>query len=227
MSRIIASAGIRGAHQLVDLADAKLREAIESKGEDCAVEFPNTGYYLPIIYSMTGESVETLGQMEKTLDSCKELLPPVPKGSVWLPYLGQALDAGMATLFAEEVDGAELVVVGAAAPHGGVDPAVGARAAEQLFRSSLVDAVDHLASVDVEAVVVDFGRDGELTFAGQDLGAGCVFRAGTGVECPFCGMSRSFVAFANGDVTGSFSYHLLGPIVATSFAAFIFAVFTA
>ena len=77
------------------------------------------------------------------------------------------------------------------------------------------------------AVVVDFGRNGELTLAGRDLGAGCVFRAGTGADCPFCGMSRSFVALGNGDVTGSFSYHLLGPIVATSFAAFIFAVFTA
>ena len=76
----------------------------------------------------------------------------------------------------------------------------------------------------VLSVVVDFGHDGELTLAGQDLGAGCVFRLSTGTECPFCGMSRSFVALANGDLMGSFSYHLLGPVVATSFAAFIIAV---
>jgi hypothetical protein len=79
----------------------------------------------------------------------------------------------------------------------------------------------------VFAVVVDFGHDGELTLAGQDLGAGCAFRSSTGADCPFCGMSRSFVALADGSVTDSFSFHLLGPIVATAFAAFIVAVFIA
>ncbi|MHC4193796.1 MAG: hypothetical protein ACYSP9_06440, partial [Planctomycetota bacterium] len=27
-----------------------LGKAIEQKGKDCKVEFPNTGYYIPIIY---------------------------------------------------------------------------------------------------------------------------------------------------------------------------------
>jgi hypothetical protein len=79
----------------------------------------------------------------------------------------------------------------------------------------------------VLAFMVDFGHDGELTLAGQDLVAGCVFRAGTGADCPFCGMSRSFVALADGDLMGAISFHLLGPLVAASFAAFIIAVFIA
>ena len=76
----------------------------------------------------------------------------------------------------------------------------------------------------VLAFVVDLGHEGELTFAGQELGAGCVFRSTSGAECPFCGMSRSFVSLADGDLSGSVSYHPLGPVVAASFAAFIFAV---
>ena len=34
MSRIIATAAIRGAHSIVKQAEEKLREAIESKGKD-------------------------------------------------------------------------------------------------------------------------------------------------------------------------------------------------
>ena len=31
------------------------------------------------------------------------LLPPAPADALWLPYLGHALDAGMAALFADEI----------------------------------------------------------------------------------------------------------------------------
>ena len=60
MSKIIASAAIRGAHKIAKQAEDILSRAIEEKGKDCPVEFPNTGYFLPIIYSMTGKAVETL-----------------------------------------------------------------------------------------------------------------------------------------------------------------------
>jgi len=111
MSKLIASAAIRGAYKIVAKAEKKLNEAIEAKGEDCRVEFPNTGYYLPIIYGMTGEAVETLGQMKKIIQIAKSLLPPIPSGQNWLPYLGHTLDAGMAALFAEEIiEGCKYVV---------------------------------------------------------------------------------------------------------------------
>ena len=60
MSRIICTAAIRGAHKIVKQAEENLREAVESKGKDTKVEFPNNGYYLPIIYSATGLAVKTL-----------------------------------------------------------------------------------------------------------------------------------------------------------------------
>ena len=100
MSKIICSAAIRGAHAIVERAEKSVSAAIEAKGEDCKVEFPNTGYYLPVIYGMLGEAVETLGQMKPILKRTKGLLPPVPAEKNWIPYLGQTLDAGMATLFA-------------------------------------------------------------------------------------------------------------------------------
>ncbi|MFA5239484.1 MAG: acetyl-CoA decarbonylase/synthase complex subunit alpha/beta [Phycisphaerae bacterium] len=104
MSKIIASAAIRGAHNIVKHAEHVLAKAIEQKGRDCKVEFPNTGYYIPIIYSMTGRAVETLADFETVMaEEIKPLLPPLVDDDLWLPYLGPTLDAGMATLFAAEI----------------------------------------------------------------------------------------------------------------------------
>jgi len=103
MSKIIASAAIRGAHEIAKQAEEILTRAINEKGEDCRVEFPNTGYYMPIIYSMTGKAVEKLADFKDVMQEVKGLLPPPVDDDFWVPYLGQALDAGMATLFAEEI----------------------------------------------------------------------------------------------------------------------------
>ena len=103
MSKIIASAAIRGAHKIAKQAEDILTKAIKEKGEDCKVEFPNTGYHMPIIYSMTARPVEKLADFKEVMQEIKGLLPPPVDDDLWLPYLGQALDAGMATLFAEEI----------------------------------------------------------------------------------------------------------------------------
>jgi acetyl-CoA synthase len=103
MSKLIAGAAIRGAHKIFKQAEEKLNQAIEEKGKDAKVEFPNTGYYIPIIYSMLGIPVKTLADFEPVMEECRKLLPPAPDDKFWVPYLGPALDAGMATLFAEEI----------------------------------------------------------------------------------------------------------------------------
>lgn len=102
MSKIIASAAIRGAHSIFAKTEAKLARAKESFGADAAVELPNTGYYLPVIYGLTGEKVEKLSDMDRVLDYARDLLPDVPSEKLYLPYLGTTLDAGIATLLAEE-----------------------------------------------------------------------------------------------------------------------------
>lgn len=103
MSKIIASAGIRGAYSFVEQAEKKYKLALDKWGEDAEVAFPNTGYYLPVIYGMLGHAVKTVKDIKPVLDQCRNLLPPIPKAHTHLPFLGPALDAGMATLFAQEV----------------------------------------------------------------------------------------------------------------------------
>jgi acetyl-CoA synthase len=103
MSKFIASAAIRGAHTLVLQAEDTLEKTIAEKGESFTFEFPDTAFYLPMIYAMTGYAVKTLGDMRVAIGMAKELLHPEPEEHLWKPYLGEALDSGMATLFAEEI----------------------------------------------------------------------------------------------------------------------------
>ncbi len=103
MSRIIASSAIKGAYGIIDRAEQAWKQAMDKLGPNEPVGFPNTAYYLPIIYGILGIKVEKLGDMEKVLERCRRLLPPPVKETHPLPYLAPALDAGMATFFAEEI----------------------------------------------------------------------------------------------------------------------------
>ncbi len=103
MSRIIASAAIRGAHKYVKEAEEKLNKLMEEKGPEEKVAFPNTAYYLPLIYALLGIEVKTLKDTQKALEQARSLLPSLVAEKLWLPYLGNALDAGIATLIAQEI----------------------------------------------------------------------------------------------------------------------------
>lgn len=102
MSRYIATRAIRGANALVSEAESMLSRALVEKGPNTPVAFPNTAYYLPLIFGMTGRQVETIGQLEPVLQHARGLLHPVPSTKNWTPYLGETLDSGMATLLAAE-----------------------------------------------------------------------------------------------------------------------------
>lgn len=112
MSKIIASAAIRGAHKIVLQAEESLNKAIKEKGESQEVGFPNTAYFLPIVLSLLGKKVKTLGELKPVLSEAKALLPEEPSEHVWLPYLGGTLDAGIATMLAEEIIEAVKYVIG-------------------------------------------------------------------------------------------------------------------
>jgi acetyl-CoA synthase len=103
MSKIIASAAIRGAYKIIEHAENKYKEALEKWGPEQAIGFPNTAYYLPVIYAMLGMKVEKLADVKPVLERCRLLLPPPVREIHPLPYLAPALDAGMATFFAEEI----------------------------------------------------------------------------------------------------------------------------
>ncbi|MCL5742935.1 MAG: hypothetical protein M1541_03265 [Acidobacteria bacterium] len=102
MSKIIAEAAVRGAHTVVGRAESMLEEAVARHGRDAAVEFPGTAYALPVTLALTGRRVERLGDLEEAVATVRGWLPAVPTEHLWLPYLGDALDAGAATLVAHE-----------------------------------------------------------------------------------------------------------------------------
>ena len=112
MSKLICCSAIDGAIEWVAKAESMLDEAIAAKGIDCPVALPDTAYYLPVIYSFTGEKVETLSDMRRVLNLAKEYLPQRPSDDVWLPYLGSTLDAGAAALFACEIIEACKYIIG-------------------------------------------------------------------------------------------------------------------
>ena len=91
MSKIICSAAIRGAHKIIDMAEESFDAALKKYGPEQEVSYPNTAYYLPVIYSMLGAKVENLGDMKDIFQERRKLLPPLVSDSVWLPYLGQTL----------------------------------------------------------------------------------------------------------------------------------------
>ncbi len=103
MSKIVAAAAIRGAHKVIGKAEEFLNKAIKEKGKDQRVEFPETAFFLPMAYALVGIEVRTLGDMVPVLEEAKSLLRKEPSESLWLPYLGDALDSGIATLLGEEI----------------------------------------------------------------------------------------------------------------------------
>ncbi len=104
MSRLVAFAAIQGGYNIVSKVEGRLKRALDAHNADTKIGFPNTAYFLPVIYSLLGIKVETLEDALEPLKIARGLLPPHVKGQHHLPYLGPLLDAGMAALFAFEID---------------------------------------------------------------------------------------------------------------------------
>ncbi|NVB80590.1 MAG: DUF2752 domain-containing protein [Kofleriaceae bacterium] len=48
--------------------------------------------------------------------------------------------------------------------------------------------------------------------------------AAFGIDCPMCGMTRSFVALAHGDIGAAFRFHPAGPLLFVAMVALVVAV---
>ncbi len=103
MSKEVATLAIQGASQIYKQASDFLNKAIKEKGMAQKIGFPETAFYLPLANALLGAKVETLKDALAVLEHAKSLLPGLPSEKVWLPYLGDALDAGMSALFSEEI----------------------------------------------------------------------------------------------------------------------------
>lgn len=103
MSKLIAFAAIQGGYKVVAQVEGELEKALQTYDASTKIGFPNTAYYLPVIYSLTGLKCETLEDLKKPMAFARGLLPPHIKLRNWLPYLGPLLDAGMAGIISYEV----------------------------------------------------------------------------------------------------------------------------
>ena len=103
MSKLICASAIDGAMPGSPGPRPSSTRPSRPKASPAPSGFPDTAYYLPVIYSFTGEKIQTLADLRRILKRAKELLPARPSDKVWLPYLGNALDAGVAALFACEI----------------------------------------------------------------------------------------------------------------------------
>lgn len=103
MSKLVAFAAIQGAYNIVSKVEGAYNKALETYGGSQVLAFPNTAYFLPVIYSLTGIKITDLDSAKKPLEFARKLLPPHVKKDCHIPYLGPLLDAGMAALFAEEI----------------------------------------------------------------------------------------------------------------------------
>jgi acetyl-CoA synthase len=149
MSKIICSAAIRGAQKIYERSEGLYKEALAKYGPEQEIGFPNTAYYLPIIYSMTGMPVAKLSEMQKVFDLCKKLIPPPVRETTPLPYLAPTLDAGMATFFVEEMAEAIRYLENPDCYVQGEDPTDGniwlGAASDLIFRKRGVEFVDGTA----------------------------------------------------------------------------------
>ncbi|HUS31507.1 MAG TPA: DUF2752 domain-containing protein [Kofleriaceae bacterium] len=59
---------------------------------------------------------------------------------------------------------------------------------------------------------------------GRPLGGMCLVHNLFGVDCPFCGMTRSFVALAHGEVGKAFEFHPAGPLLFLAMIVFVLSV---
>ena len=73
MSRAICRDAILGAKDTVAAARAKLSEAMQAKGAEHPVQFPDTNYYLPVIYALRGDKIEKLADLQAVLDYCSQI----------------------------------------------------------------------------------------------------------------------------------------------------------
>ena len=104
MSKQVFIQVIRGAQEWVGQAEEAYEKALSEHGPDKEIGWgPLTAYSLPMSYSLMGLEVKTLGDMKPQVEHARELLKPVPSDDLWLPYLGDGLDAGAATMLAQEV----------------------------------------------------------------------------------------------------------------------------
>ena len=82
MSKLVAFAAIQGAYNIVAKAEGKYKKALETFGGSQKLEFPNTAYFLPIIYGGDGHVDDLKGSLGCMLIEQEFQLATEPIGRV-------------------------------------------------------------------------------------------------------------------------------------------------
>lgn len=85
-----------GSKQALAVAEDMVKKAIDEKGRDYKVAFPDTAYSLPVIFAATGKKINNVGELEAALDIVRSLI-------VEEEILDKALNSGLATAVAAEI----------------------------------------------------------------------------------------------------------------------------
>ncbi|MBB6215166.1 acetyl-CoA synthase [Anaerosolibacter carboniphilus] len=85
-----------GSNQALQAAQGVVKQIIEEKGRDHKVAFPDTAYFLPVIYAATGIKIKTVGDLEGALDIVKSLIVEEEK-------LENVLNSGLSTAVSAEI----------------------------------------------------------------------------------------------------------------------------
>ncbi|MCS7222672.1 MAG: acetyl-CoA decarbonylase/synthase complex subunit alpha/beta [Anaerolineae bacterium] len=202
MSRYIATRAIRGANGIVAEAEALLKKAMAEKGPKAHVAFPNTAYYLPVIYGMLGIQVTKLEDLVPVLEHAKNLLHPVPEENLWTPYLGETLDCGMATLLAAEaIEGIRFALGEQPEPYPGLRLAGGTSFTSPEFERAAGDG--HLNGPIDDIQLRSWGIqlvDGRMPGFAAIVGAARTNRAAVAIVREL--QRRNILIFLSGNVNG-------------------------
>ena len=105
--------------------------------------------------------------------------------------------------------------VGARSPEGGAASA-SPEARRARFVRKTVQAEGTILAVSVLVLVLSSvmtPSDSVLTLFGWEVPPLCVWKNLTGLDCPGCGLTRSFTWMGHGDVVAAFARHRLGPLL--------------
>nr|6YUA_A Chain A, CO dehydrogenase/acetyl-CoA synthase complex, beta subunit [Clostridium autoethanogenum DSM 10061]6YUA_D Chain D, CO dehydrogenase/acetyl-CoA synthase complex, beta subunit [Clostridium autoethanogenum DSM 10061] len=85
-----------GSKQALAAAEGIVKQAVDEKGRDYKVAFPDTAYSLPVIFAATGKKITNVGELEGALDIVRSLI-------VEEEMLDKLLNSGLATAVAAEI----------------------------------------------------------------------------------------------------------------------------
>ncbi len=103
MPRVVGELAVSGSNKAVGLAEGLIDKLIKEKGGAFEIGFPETGYFLPLIYATIGKEVKTLKDAGEIAQAAKGLLKKVPPAGDWNSLLSDAMDSGVATALAAEL----------------------------------------------------------------------------------------------------------------------------